>query len=134
MMTKYVVAAIGTLAIVVGGIDWAVGALVSHSRLLIITGAIAIAVAGFLHRWQKLQNPKWPLSMALAIAIFGAADICTAGIHDVLIRPEVTPMIQRSLVNGLETWVIIGVIVSIGLAWIVIFRFIRNRDDRAPAM
>jgi len=131
-MKKYIFAAIGALAIVVGGIDWAVGALVPHSRILMITGAIAIAVAGFLHRWQKLQKPQWPLLMTLVLAIFGAVDTCVAGVHDVLIRPEVTPIQQCNshAVSGQGAWVIVLVIVVVGLTCLLVQKFFRGRSDQ----
>ncbi len=130
-MTKYIVAAFGGVFILVGGIDWAVGALVPHSHVILVIGAVAIVAAGFIHWWQKLQNPKWPLLMGLAIAIFGTTDVCAAGPHDwVLTPPAVTPMIKRSLISGSEHWVWVLVFVVIGLTCLLVQKFLRGCDHR----
>jgi hypothetical protein len=101
--------------------------------IVILLATIAAAIIIFLRRRSHRSWQDW-MYLSLTIAIFGTADTtCAAGVHDVLIPPEATPMIQRSLVAGSETWIIIGTFVAIGFIWIAIFRFIRNRDDRTPA-
>lgn len=130
-MLKYVVAILGGIAILMGLMDWLAGALLPHGRELIISGVIGLAVAGVLHlrqKWQKSRNPKiLPLPVALVIAIFGVADTCAAGIHDVLIRPDITPMVQNPKgVSGLEAWIIIGALVVVGLAWLIVQKFLRG--------
>ena len=125
-MKKYIIMAIGALAIVVGGIDWLVGALVPHSRFLMIAGAVAVAAAGFMHRWEKLQKPQWPLLMTLAIAVFGAADACAMTVEQALTPPDKWLMAQwnPNAMPGREAWIIVLVFVIFGLAWLVIQKFL----------
>lgn len=125
-MWKYILAAIGTLAIVVGGIDWLVGALVSHSRFLLVSGIVALVFAEILHLWQKSWQ-KFILPMTtLTVAIFGTADICVAGIHDVLIPPDKWPIQQwnPNAMSGSKVWIIIGIIVALGLACLIVQKFL----------
>lgn len=133
-MKRILLVAVGIVLLSIGAVDWLLGALVPHSRVILAIGAIAIAAAALIHRWQRLQEPQGPLVMTLVITIFGVTDTCIAGIHDVLIPPDKWPMAQwnPNAMSGLEAWVIVLAFVALGLAWIAIFRFMRNRDDRAP--
>jgi hypothetical protein len=85
-------------------------------------------------RWRQ-EFPIRPfLSAMAAIVIFGATDVCAETIHaGTLTPPDKWLMVRNPFApTGTEVWIVIGVFVAIGLAWIAIFRFIRNRDDRAP--
>lgn len=98
----------GILFISSGVVSWAVGALIPHDRVIIFIGAIFVAVAVFLYRWQKLQKPKAPLMRVLVtIALCGVSDAHAETAHKwVLTPPEVTPIAQWNshAVSGLGAW------------------------------
>ena len=126
-MWKYIIMAIGTLAIVVGGIDWLVGALVPHSRLLLGTGAAMLVVAVILYlveQWRQLHT--WPM-LVLAAVFFSAVD-AYAGPHDVLIPPDHWPMLQwnPSTVSGSEVWLWVLGLVALFLVYTLISYFLRD--------
>jgi hypothetical protein len=55
-MAIFVLLFFGILFISSGVVSWGVGSLIPHDRAFIFIGAIFVAAAGFLYRWQKLQD------------------------------------------------------------------------------
>jgi hypothetical protein len=134
-MKKYFFIAIGVVAFSIGAVDWAAGALVPHSWLFVGASLVSFVAAAISHMRQRQpkRQPVLPTLVALAIAIFGVVDTCAAGIHDVLIRPEVTPIVQwnPNAATGAVTWAIallIGVAIALAyhFGWNWLFR---NRDS-----
>jgi hypothetical protein len=112
-MKRIVLVAIGVMLLSIGAVDWLVGALMPHSRFLMIIGGIAVAVAGFLHRWQKLQ--------------FSLLGVIVSPLEQALTPPDRWPMVQRSgAPSALETWSYVFIFaLIIGLCYYLISRFLR---------
>ncbi|MFA6285709.1 MAG: hypothetical protein WC643_04270 [Parcubacteria group bacterium] len=137
-MKKIIFAIVGAALLFFGAvdyIDYAAGAFMNYNRSLLIAGLVILAVVGVLHLrdWlhdRFLRKSNLPF-VALAIAVFGATDVCAAGIHDVLIPPDVTPMVRNPFApTGTEVWIAIGIFVVVGMACLLAQKFLRGREDR----
>jgi hypothetical protein len=114
VMKKYFFAVIGALVIIIGGIDWVLGALVPHSRLLILIGAAMVAAAGFfLWREKSRQDFRLPLMGLIVMPL-----------DKVLTPPETTPMLQwnPNAVSGYEVWIFVAILIG----YFLFFRFWRG--------
>lgn len=110
-MRKVILAVMGTLLISIGAIDWLVGALVPHSKVLIGMGAVAVAVAAFLRRWQKLQEKITLPLMAVAASPLEQAFDPT--------RPAQMLQWNTNAVSGPEAWLYVLLAIAI---WVVFYR------------
>jgi len=54
-MVIFILSFLGILFISSGAVSWAIGSLIPNDRITILIGAIFVAAAGFLYRWQRLQ-------------------------------------------------------------------------------
>lgn len=121
-MKRIVGALIGIFFILFGGANWCYGiSMKFYDYCLVgvgITTLLAtVIIVGVMYFLESPRDPKGLLLMSLLLSIFGTADTCTAGVHDVLIRPEVTSIQPWNpyAVTGAEVWGLILVLVVVGL-------------------
>jgi len=121
-MKKIILVLIGVLLISAGTIDLLIGVLMPHSRVLIVAGAVVVAVAGFLHQWQKLQRRGKSLFSALAAAPLTIEDVLTPS-------EGPWPVLQwnPTAVTGGEFWLIV---LAIAVAIFAFWAAINNQPAR----
>jgi hypothetical protein len=109
-MKRIVLVAIGIILLSIGAVDWAVGALVPHSRLLLIFGAVAVAAAGFLNGWQKMKE-KSRLPFLGFVAVSPLEQVFDPT------KPALIQQWNPYAVSGIEAWlyVLLAVVVWVAL-------------------
>ncbi len=103
---KKILFAIGILLLLVGGVDWLVGALVPHSRWLI---GIGTAISGFIlitegiRLFRRSHRKTIPF---LVLMLFMATDVYAASpIDQVLTPPDVAPLVKNpTALTGGQFW------------------------------
>jgi hypothetical protein len=115
-MKKVVLVVVGTVLVLVGVVDWLVGALVSHSWWLIVTGLAALAIAGILELWP---DTRWWRSLVPAVVLAMATDARAASpIEQALTPPDVTPLVANpAALTGGRFCLMVFIGVCIGLLY-----------------
>jgi hypothetical protein len=108
-MKKIILVSVGVVLISAGAIDYLLGALMPHGRIIILLGAIAIAAASFIHGSQRQKRQEKNALPFLGVAV--------SPLDAVLTPPDKWEVQQWNphAVTGAEVWGVILIIVLVGL-------------------